>query len=134
MTTELLAELELPAEQIRAIRLVAGRIALAEGLDDEAAEDVKLAVGEAVNRLAAGDAAARLRVRFQRHKDALRVEFPGFPAPPRAIDAGRAAPTGATGDDDFGWLILDAVVPGLGLAGDTLHLTWPLPRTAAARG
>lgn len=134
MNAELLAELELPADQIRAVRLVAARIAATEGFDDETAEDVKLAVGEAFSRLAAVPAQAGLRVLIQRDEDSLTVDFPGFPALPVLGATELDQTTVNASDSDFGWLILTAVVPSLQMAGDTLRLAWPLPRLAAPHG
>ena len=128
MSIEPIAELELPADQIRAVRLVAARIALSEGLDDETAEDIKLAVGEACSRLVAVGESSILNVVFQRDEATLTVHFPHFPPPtePTATAIDAAAEDAA--DVDFGWLILTAVAPSVGMDGDTWRLAWPLPR------
>lgn len=131
MSTELIAEIELPSDQIRAVRLVAGRIAMTEGFDDEVVEDVKLAVGEACSRVAAAGNEKIIRVRFQRQVGTLLAEFPGFPSPPEQVPPGGLGAVAEGSEIDFSWLILNAVAPDLGLDGGTLRLVWPLPHVGA---
>lgn len=133
MNPELIAEIELPADQVRAVRLVAGRIAVAEGFGDEVVEDVKLAVGEACSRLVSDDPHPTIRVRFQRDTDTFVAEFAGFPAERPQV---RSSSVGAAADDpelDFAWLILTAVAPELVADGGILRLAWPLPHVGASR-
>ena len=117
MTAELLAELDLPADHLRAVRLAAGRIAQSEGFDEDTAEDIKLAVGEVCSRLQPD---IRMQVTFRRVEAALEVAFPEYPGP--------AQPARADGDPDLGWLIVEAVVPQISSADGALRLSWPLPQ------
>lgn len=131
MSAQLLAELELPVDQLRAVRLVAGRIALAEGLDEEAVEDVKLAAGEVCARFAAEGGTSGVRAVFLRESDAFTALFSRVPSPPAAAVPPSGDRDGTVPEPDLGWLILEAVVPQLHPDGDALRLSWPLPRLVA---
>lgn len=111
----LLAELDLSVEHVRTARLVAGRVAVAAGLDEETADDVRLAVGEVCARLAASP---RLLLRFDAQPGELSVWIDGGWQPAPDADAG--AP-------DLGWLIIESVVPQIRIEAASITLAWPLP-------
>lgn len=111
----LLAELELSAQDVRTARLVAGRVAMAAGLDEETADDVRLAVGEVCARRSSTQ---RLLVRFHEHQGEMSVSIEGA-----------WSPTAESSDDerDLGWVIIEAVVPRVTVEPDGITFTWPVP-------
>ena len=109
-----LAELDLGPGHVRTARLVAGRVALSVGLDEDTADDVGLAVGEVCARGAAGN---RLQVRFEGAPGqmSVRIEGAAFAASAAGADA-----------DELGWLVINSVVPRVKVDPSSITLSWPL--------
>jgi anti-sigma regulatory factor (Ser/Thr protein kinase) len=113
------ATLTLPpaVEHVRTARLVAVTAARRLGLDEQAVDDVRLAVGEAVAR------AVRRQAVSGQEDDidvVLREDDGAF-----VVEVVDAAPTTTADDDEVGLALITAVVPDAEIAGGTVVLRWP---------
>ena len=115
------ARLTIPpaAEHVRTARLVAVAAARRVGLDEEAVDDVRLAVGEVVGRavrrhIAAGSA-ADVAVVLSDDSTRFRVEVSDSADPQLPDD-----------DDGVALALVSALVPELDVEGSLLVLAWPL--------
>ena len=113
------ATLSIPpaAEHVRTARLVAVAAARRAGLDEEAVDDVRLAVGEAAARavVRSGDAAGDVELVLRDEGDRFVVEV---------LDGSDPAVPDA--DDGVALALVRALVPDVAVDGSHVTLTWPL--------
>jgi anti-sigma regulatory factor (Ser/Thr protein kinase) len=118
------ATLSIPAaaEHVRTARLVAVAAARRAGLDEEAVDDVRLAVGETVARavLRSGDTPAEVELVLRDEGDRFAVEV-----------RDGSDPTVPDADDGVALALVRALVPDVAIDGSHVTLVWPLaPRPA----
>lgn len=115
------ATLSIPpaAEHVRTARLVAVAAARRVGLDEEAVDDVRLAVGEVVGRAVrrhnAGGSLAYVGVVVSDDASRFRVEVTEATDPAQPDD-----------DDGVALALVSALVPELQVEGSLVALGWPL--------
>lgn len=133
--------IELPPEaaQVGAARLFAASLARHFGCDDEAVEDLKLAVSEAcasaIRAREGGSASGPLRVAASREGDRLVFEVGGTALPPRGVASAGAPGSGdsgqqlvvALGEDLISSLFPDAEVTRNPGGGTDIRLTLLIP-------
>ena len=110
------------AEHVRTARLVAVAAARRAGLDEEAVDDVRLAVGEVVARsvVRSDGTTADVVIVLRDEGDAFVVEVRDG-SDPQAPDP----------DDGVALALVRALVPEVAVEGTSVTLTWPLGRPAA---
>jgi len=114
------ATLSIPpsVEHVRTARLVAVAAARRAGLDEEAVDDVRLAVGEAVARAVLRHGAAEIDA----HVDVVvRDDGHGF----EVEIHDRSAASVRDDDDGIALALVEALVPELRTHGEVLTLAWP---------
>ena len=115
------ATLSIPpsAEHVRTARLVVVAAARRAGLDEEAVDDVRLAVGEAVTRAVLRHGAAGIDT----HVDVtVRDDGHGFEV---EVHDHSSADLPDDADDDISLGLVQALVPEVRVHGETLTLAWP---------